>query len=291
LGVVLAACAVFTLAIKAKEMAITLPAVWLTQDLLLRRPLKWKDVFWIALPGLIGAWFGLQKIWEMRGTSPDDAYYMDIRGIVMGRAYGYYFNSLFETNLRWQVWAIGFVAVLLILLSLKWRRAAFFQIYVFLTFLPVIFLVNHRSVFYWYFPLLGVCGIAALLVKSAARGILRQVDGQRIAPYACVAFAFLCAADYLYFSRSTEDDRVWAEKQSANFRTMMESLQVLPSPEKGETLFFRSVPEHLDPSSFLYAIELALHRNNELTLKVVEDFPPDARYRLGFQGSRVVMMR
>jgi hypothetical protein len=44
--------------------------------------------------------------------------------------------------------------------------ALFFGLYVFMTFLPVIFLINHRFAFYWYLPCLGVCGLAATPAKE-----------------------------------------------------------------------------------------------------------------------------
>jgi len=290
LAVVLAACAVFILAIKAKEMAITLPAIWLLQDVLLRRPLKWKEVGAIVLPGLIGAWYGLQKLSEMRAPDPNQPYYMDVRGIVMGRGFSYYFNNLFETNLRWQIWCIGFTVVLLILLALRWRLAAFFQMYVFVTFLPLIFLVNHRGLFYWYFPMLGVCGLAALLVKAATERVTSRISSRRLAPYASLAFALLCLAYFVHSSRATAVHRQWQQEISEKYRGFIESLQQLPPPDHGETLFFTSVPDLFDADTLLFASELALHRS-DIAVKLVQEFPADARYRLVFENSRVSIRR
>jgi hypothetical protein len=53
--VVLGTVGLYFFALKAKEMAITLPAIWLAQDLLLGRPLKRKDLGCVVLPGLVGA--------------------------------------------------------------------------------------------------------------------------------------------------------------------------------------------------------------------------------------------
>jgi len=290
LAVVLAACAVFILAIKAKEMAITLPAIWLLQDVLLRRPLKWKEVGAIVLPGLIGAWYGLQRLSEMRAPDPNQPYYMDVRGIVMGRGFAYYLNNLFETNLRWQIWCIGFTVVLLILLALKWRLAAFFQMYVFVTFLPLIFLVNHRHPFYWYFPMLGVCGLAALLVKAATERVISRISSRRLAPYASLAFALLCLAYFVHSSRATAVHRQWQQEISEKYRGFIESLQQLPPPDQGETLFFTSVPDHFDADTLRFASELALHRS-DIAVKLVQEFPADARYRLVFENSRVSVRR
>ena len=290
LAVVLAACAVFILAIKAKEMAITLPAIWLLQDVLLRQPLKWKELGAVVLPGLIGAWYGLQRLAEMRAPDPSQPYYMDIRGVVMGRGFGFYFNTLFETNLRWQIWCIGFTVVLLIFLALKWRLAAFFQLYVFVIFLPLIFLVNHRGPFYWYFPMLGVCGLAALLVKTATETVISRISPRRLAPYASFAFALLCLAYFIQSSRSTAVHRQWQQQISEKYRGFVESLQQLPPPDQGETLFFTSVPDYFDADTLRFASELALHRS-DIAVKLVQEFPLDARYRLAFENSRVSVRR
>src|SRR6185503_19528506 len=101
------------------------------------------------------------------------------------------------TNIRWQVWCIGFVALLLLLLILRWRLAAFFQIYVFVTFLPLIFLVNHRDPFYWYFPMLGVCGLAALLTRELASWLGSRIPEGRLAAYGALAFGVLCVGRYI----------------------------------------------------------------------------------------------
>jgi hypothetical protein len=287
-AVVLGATAVFILAIKAKEVAITLPAIWLAQDLLLRRPWKWKDAAAFLLPILVCVWFGLQKAAQMRAADPSDPYYMDLRGIVVGRGFAYYFNRLFQTELKWQIWSIGFVVVLLILLALKWRLAAFFQVYVFLTFMPLIFLVNHRFTFYWYFPMLGVCGLAALVVKAATEGILRYVPAQRLAPYACLGFSILCAAYYVYFHNVTEGPRQWGQQTAADFRELVDSLQALPPPGKGETLFFNSLPEYFDAGTLQCAAEFALQRF-DFGVRVVKEFPLEAHYRLHFENSRAIM--
>src|SRR3989441_12773424 len=87
----------------------------------------------------------------------------------MGRGYGAYFNQLFNTNLRWQFWAIGFAALLLFFAIGKMRTAVFFQMYTFVTFLPLIFLVNRREAFYWYVPILGLYICDRFLSRNRTR--------------------------------------------------------------------------------------------------------------------------
>ena len=286
-AVVLLATAMFVLALKSKEMAITLPAVWLLQDLLLRRPWKWKESAMVLLPGVIGAWFGVQRLIAMREPNPDQPYYMDLQGITMGRGFSFYFNALFGTQFRWQVWCIGFVTVLLLFALLRWRLALFFQAYVFVTFLPVIFLLNHWDPFYWYFPMLGACGLAGMLTKTVAGWLSARIPDRRLAVYASIAFV---ALSWLLYERSrdaTEGRRLWQQGISRDFRGFVESLQTLPSPGPGETLYFNSMPEYFDRFALLFASELALHRT-DLDTQLVDSFPPGTRHRLEFKNSKLV---
>src|SRR6185503_8201630 len=113
------------------------------------------------------------------------------------------------TNIRWQVWCIGFVALLVLLLWLRWRLAAFFQIYVFVTFLPLIFLINHRDAFYWYFPMFGVCGLAAVLTRGIASTLTSKIAEPRIIAYGTLVFAALCVGIYVSSRDITLPRRLW----------------------------------------------------------------------------------
>ncbi len=260
--VVLGSVGLFFCALKAKEMAITLPAVWVAQDLLLRRPLKWKDLSYVVLPGLVGVWYGLQKLSEMRAPDMSQPYYMDLRGIVMGGGFGFYFDTLFQTNIRWEQWSVGFAVLLILFLVMKRRLAAFFQIYVFITFLPLIFLVNHRDPFYWYIPMFGVCGLAALLTRAIASILTSRIPEARLAPYASVVFAALCLGMYFHSSGATRSRRLWQHGIAADYREFVKSVQALPTPPPGETLFFRSMPQYFDVNILMYATQVALRRTD-----------------------------
>ena len=223
----------------------------------------------------------------MGDSNPDAPYYMDFRGITVGRGFSYYFNALLGTQFRWQVWCIGFVAVLILFAILRSRLAVFFQSYVLVTFLPVIFLINHWDPFHWYFPMLGVCGMAAILVKAVTVWLLPKIPDRRLAIYASVAFALLSWSIYVRSRNQTEERRRWQQGISRNFRGFIESLQALPSPRPGETLYFTSKPEYFESVTLLFASEFALHRK-DIDAKLVESFPPGARYRLVFVDSRIV---
>ena len=281
------ASVVFLLAIKAKEMAITLPGIWLSYDLLIRRNMRWKMLVHLILPVAIGAGYGFRKVLEMHGTYPTHPYYMDMRWLTLGRGFGGYFNWLFNVELRWQIWAIGFTAILLMFLFLKKKPAAFFQLYIFITFLPVIFLINHREFFYWYIPLLGVSGLAAILTRDAAAFFGRFIPQRLLAPTSCALFALLCYAAYGRTRDLTQSRREWQQGIAGDYRAFVRGLQSIPAPPPGETLFFRSYPQYFDRGVLLFATQIALRRT-DIGAQLVDTFPPDARYRLRFEASRII---
>src|SRR5690349_6561291 len=124
------ASVVFLLALKAKEMAITLPAIWLIYDLLVRRNLRWQMLTHITIPSILGAWYAYRKVLEMSSPLHDKPYYMDLNSLTLGRGFGGYFNMLFTTQWRWQFWAIGFGLLLLLFALTRKRLAVFFQLYI-----------------------------------------------------------------------------------------------------------------------------------------------------------------
>ena len=267
----------FLVAIKAKEMAITLPALWLAYEVLIRRNFNIKTLARrFILPASVAIWYGLTKFGDMREPNRSDLYYMDIRWITVGREYGGYFNALFHTRLRWQYWAIGFVAVLLFLLIKKFHVAAFFQTYVFVTFLPVIFLVNHRELYLAYIPFLGLCGLAALLTKAVTR------DATVFA-----IFPLLCWGTYLVQRNGSETARALQKPIPAEYRAFVSGIRALPPPAPSETIFFDSRPLHFNESLLRYATQVALRRT-DIDVKLVTEPPPDARFRLHFENLRLM---
>src|ERR1700746_1360862 len=147
-------------------------------------------VHW-ALPSGLAFWYGLAKTLAMRGVA-SDPYYLSIDWSTLFSGLGRYLNMLFSTNVRWQIWFVSFVALLLVLALSRKRLALFFVLYVFITFLPVIFLINHRFAFYWYLPFLGVCGLSAILAKKVYSVIEIRNPRWLTQGGASAAFVLLC---------------------------------------------------------------------------------------------------
>ena len=154
------------LAIEGKEMALTMPIIWLSYDLLLRKNMVRRMAAHWILPSTLALLYGL-KATAMRGAPTSDPYYMSITGSTLASGFGIYFNMLLGTNFPWQNWCIGFVVLLLVFALLRSRLALFFQSYVIIAFLPVIFLINHRfestgTFRFWAYPALRRCWLKPL---------------------------------------------------------------------------------------------------------------------------------
>jgi hypothetical protein len=274
------------LAMKGKEMAIVLPLAWLSYDLLLRKEMKRRMVAHWALPIGLSLWYGLTKMAAMRGVEPSHPYYMSVKWSTLVSGFGTYFNMLFSTNFRWQIWCTGFVALLLLFVLLRNRLALFFQFYVFITFLPVIFLINHRFAFYWYLPFLGVSGLGAVLAKNVD-SVIETRNPQWLGKGSTYAlFALLCWGSFLMNREANRPQRAWWKTHANEYRAFVTGLRALPPAPPRETIFFDSKPSHFSELHLLSATQIALGRT-DLRVKLVAEFPPEARYRLRFHDSRL----
>ena len=286
---VLFASLALLLAIEGKEMAVTMPIIWLSYDLLLRKNMVRRMAAHWILPSALGLLYGLSNAAAMRGVLTSDPYYMSITGSTLASGFGIYFNMLFGTSFRWQIWCIGFVVLLLVFACLRNRLALFFQSYVFIAFLPVIFLINHRFAFYWYLPFLGISGLAAMLAKTVAIPIETRNPHWLVECGASVVFILLCWGTFLVHEKANRPQRSWERALTGEYRAFVTGLRALPAPPPGETIFFDSQPSLFDEGLLLAATQVALGRT-DVHAKLVAEFPPEARYRLRFQKSHLVQL-
>ncbi len=286
---VLVASLILLLAIKGKEMALSMPIIWLSYDLLLRKNMVRRMAAHWILPSGLTLWYGLSNAPAMRGVLPSHPYYMSITGSTLASGFGIYFNMLFGTSFRWQIWCIGFVVLLLVFALLRNRLALFFQSYVFIAFLPVIFLVNHRFAFYWYLPFLGVCGVVAVLAKAVAGAIEIRNPQWLVECGASVVFILLCWGTFVVHEKANRPERSWERGLTNEYRAFVTGLRALPAPPLGETIFFDSHPSLFDEGLLRKATQVALGRT-DVDAKLVAEFPSEARYRLRFQESRLVQL-
>ena len=248
---VLSATVLFVLAIRSKEMAVTLPVVWLLYEIITAVRGPWKRFF---LPAAIVGWFVYLKIATMEQSDPSMPYHMEISPAALFHGFCWYLNALWTVEWSPGVWIVLLFLVTGAILFTRNRRALFFLLYVALTFLPVIFLVNHRFAFFWYIPMLGVCGLLAMAVKVAHER-LSHLLAPRYLPVAQVAVLVIAAA--LHGSVQSHKSRYahnWGTEVAREYRQFVQDVQSLPAPAPGETLYFTSMPRFFTEDVLMRAV-------------------------------------
>jgi hypothetical protein len=272
----------YLLAVKSKEMAITLPAVLLLYEICFRkhkRSLQLAALF--SLLGVFGAAFAYSRLMSMGGSSPTDPYFMDFSVLTFGRGYGWYFDHLYGMRLRWGAWFIGAFFVTLFLIIRRERRGLFFIGYIFATLPPVIFMVNHRFEFFWYVPFLGVAGLAAVLVSAIGRMSVRYSQS-KIAGPASILLLVLIAASHGWREWKASGELIENQKSLASeYERFVRTMQNIPQPVPNAEIYFRVIPRHFTPEILQSATQAALHRT-DVSAKVVETFPDNCQTCVDF---------
>src|SRR5262249_13279976 len=150
--------------------------IWFAYELLIRRNLNWRKL-WLryTILGVVTAWFALFKLTSMHDVDPTRPYYLDLSILTFGRGYGWYFNSLYQTHLRWSAWFIvSATAAIAFAIKKNWW-ALFFMVFTYVTLLPYVFLVNHRFELYSYMAFVGIAGLIAIGFNTLQRAIRKIV--------------------------------------------------------------------------------------------------------------------
>jgi len=274
------------LAIKAKEMAITLPALLIAYDFTQKRNPDRKTKFEYLGLAAITVWFIRLELSAMPTDSPEQPYHMDLTFLTAGRGYGWYGDHLSAFKLRWGAWITISALFFLCMLYRRERRGIFFLASVFISFLPVVFLVNHRGEFYWYIPFLGVAGLVAVMTDSISRRMQRWVPS---AASTLGLIIFLTIAG-MHYGRETQKLHEVVSLQrglSKEYASFVRQLYELPQPAEGETIYFRSFPENFSSVNLLSVTQVALHRT-DLKIDVVHEFPTSCRYCLDFEDGKLI---
>ena len=91
-------------------------------------------------------------------------------------------------RLRWGAWVSAMVFLALAFAYTREKRGLFFLGYIFITLLPVVFLVNHRYEFFWYIPFFGVAGLAALVTAAIEKRLSRLLPERALQVFGVIAF-------------------------------------------------------------------------------------------------------
>jgi len=253
----------YLLATKSKEMAVTLPALLLLYDLCIRKEkFDRRRLAWYAAIGVFTVAWSYVRFLSMGSASPTDPYYMDFSVITMGRGYGWYFDHLYGLRLRWGAWVSAMVFLALAFAYTREKRGLFFLGYIFITLLPVVFLINHRYEFFWYIPFLGIAGLAALVTAAIEKRLSRLLPERALQVFGVIAFVLLALGHYRRERAASagllEDERSLA----LEYADFVQSIRSLPAPENGGAVRIQTVPRHFTPEVLTSAVQVILRRTD-----------------------------
>jgi hypothetical protein len=248
----------YLFAVKSKEIAITIPAVLLLYEVCFSKHKRTvRLITFYGLLGVFAATFGYLRFLNLGSSAArSDPYYMDFSVLTFGRGYGWYFDHLYGIKLRWAAWFIAAFLLTALFVYRREKRGLFFLGYVFVTLLPVIFLVNHRFEFFWYVPFLGIAGLVAVLIGFIERRLSAFV------PVSVIMFTLIAAAHCWREWRASAELIQNQKLLALEYETFAADLRNIPQPPPNATIYFRSVPRHSTPEVLRSATQVILHRTD-----------------------------
>jgi hypothetical protein len=189
--------------------------------------------------------------------------------------YAWYFNVIFRTEFGPLQWCMIWVILIAIFAWQKYRQGVFWISYIFVTLLPIIGLVNRRLPYYWYIPLLGLCGIVAQLFDRVIFWSRGRFHRKWVLIGEAVFVVVLCLTHFTIQHRLTQPTMKWVYDLAEENRQFVSGLRNLSPPRDHAILYFHSVPQYFDPISTKAAVSVVFRRL-DLDVKIGEDFPPNA---------------
>lgn len=274
---------IYVLAIRSKEMAITLVAIWFIYDWYAGRPFSLRC---FVVPFAAAVWFGIQRVQTMKDIDPSQPYYLDLRLPTLVDGIGQYFSWLYGLKLPTALWCAVLIAGFLGLVYFRNRIGLFFLGYTVITFMPVIFLINHRWPYFWYIPFFGIAGLFGLAAKYLV-DFFRARLPLRHAVLLNVAGLFLwcslhSAMEYMRSART----RDYEASMATSFRSFVSGLKSLGSPEHGAVFYFSEMPPHFHPEVLNAAVQVILKRP-DVQARFVDSFPADVKWKLAFSDGHL----
>jgi hypothetical protein len=307
---------IYFFALKTKEMAVSLPIVFLLYEVLINgkslaglmpgsayapRKEAWKWLRGLAtrlfIPFLLTLLYLAIKIHDMGRLVSDAApysrshpYFLDFSFGSLLEGYAWYWNVLLGWNLDPLVWLVVWLGLAGWFLWRKNRWALFWLLYIFVTFVPVIGMVNRRLPYYWYIPFLGVAGLGSLLVVwlqgKAKAGLSRRCCvGTGILLFLAVGFF-----QWRHQNSITRIQMIWVNGVTAENRLFVQTLRMLPPPPPGSHIYFESVPRYFDPTAARSCVQV-FFRDTTLNASIISPCPSQAACCLAVQGGQVVPQR
>jgi len=278
--------AILVLSIRAEEQGVLLPLIWFAYECVVRRSFDWRRL-WLryAIFLTIMAWFGWFKLTTMHDTDPTRPYYMDLSVLTFGRGYGWYFNSLYETHLRWGAWMIASTVLAIIFAIRRNGWALFFLFFTYVTLGPYVFLVNHRFELYSYLGFAGIAGLLALAVKAVEKRVWHVFPRTVAVSVLSLLFVVVAVRHFRHEERRGRVGRGYMKEVLGEYRVFLSDLQSLPDAQTVRMLYYTTIPRHMDEGTILCATQFALDRIDVET-QIVANCPAEGAC-VSFENGRL----
>jgi hypothetical protein len=207
----------------------------------------------------------------------------------MPGSFAWYFNSLFRVQLRPGEWLLIGGLVFSFLFLKRSRAGLFFFLYVFVSFIPVIVLVNRRLPYYWYIPSFGIGGLLVLTIKQVAERLQTKRASWLVETVAAILFLSLGYTHYNFQKQWTQPMMIWVKSLTEENRSFVAGLRQLPQPEPNTTVYFQSVPRYFDQIG-ARSVAQVIFRRTDLDGKIISECPPSTRYCVQFDNPQVTLL-
>ncbi len=312
----LGCCLFFFLALKTKEMAVTLPVILCLYEIMAKgenlyglRPRadvsrRREALLWLrglgirlSIPIVLTVLYLAIKVHDMGRLVSESApyskthpYFLDFSADSLLNGYAWYWNVLLGWQLDRAAWLILWLGLAGWLLWRRNRWGLFWLAFIFVSFLPVIGMVNRRLPYYWYIPFLGVAGLGSLLVARLHEWMERKIPRRFRVAMGVWFFLALSFFQWHHQNIITRNQMIWVNGVTAENRRFVQTLQALPVPPGGSQIYFESVPRYFDRTSARSSVQV-LFRDISLNAIIQSPCPAPAACCLAVQEGQVIPRR
>jgi hypothetical protein len=266
----IAVLALYFFAFRAKEMAITLPAVLLGYDLFLasdRKDALGRNALLHAAAFGLAAILAAGPLADSARLDAGNPYRLQVGLSVLARGALWYVAEYVSLGTG----AAAAAAILVAVAVTAWlrdRRMAFALGVIAVAFLPVIFLPEHRAAFYWYLPGVGAAWWLARAAGHAAGGLASR---GRIAAGSWLVGLFVLTAALSVAAQAPQRREVvgWDRQAAAFYREQVQAALRRPRPAPGTVIEVPKLPRFFARRS-LETFYRVVYDRPDLTVRVTD---------------------
>jgi hypothetical protein len=267
----------YFLAIRTKEMAITLPVVLLLYEVIVQRrllvDLRRRMAFYGILAA-ISADVSVIKVNSMAGRDPSAPYFFNLTPQTLIDDAGWYAAHLFAVSSDHQMVALSILLALVVAALIARDSVMVFGLtFAAVSIAPVIFLPNHVFAFFLYLPSIGIWLSVAQLAARLSECIADRLRG-RLSVARAPLPACLAVAVFLLVQSSASGYRVrtveWTQSYADVFRRFVTLVRSEPEPPPRAMIEVTEPPQPFDGENItlLYRV---LYGRQDIRVRVVHD--------------------